>query len=154
MSQVHVEVSRIIDATPQTLHNVVADYKVGHPAILPRPYFQDLIVEKGGYGTGSVLEVHMKVFGIKRSFRQSVTEPEPGRVIMESNIGDDLVTTFTFEPLQNGTQTKVTISTDFTPKNVMDRLINPPVMRHIYRIELENLADYVRSTSTYAPASN
>lgn len=35
-------------------------------AILPRPYFTDLTVEKGGKGDGTIVCVQMKVMGLER----------------------------------------------------------------------------------------
>jgi hypothetical protein len=44
----HVEVSSVMAARPEELYVVIEDYQVGHPAILPRQYFTELVVEQGG----------------------------------------------------------------------------------------------------------
>ena len=36
---IHAEASMVIDARPEEIYAVVSDYRVGHPAILPRQYF-------------------------------------------------------------------------------------------------------------------
>jgi hypothetical protein len=69
-NSVHVEVSSIIDAWPDELYAVIADYRVGHPAILPRQYFTELSVEQGGQGEGTVIRGSVKVFGRAYPFRK------------------------------------------------------------------------------------
>src|SRR5260221_4735172 len=115
MNTYHVESSLVIDARPETLHNIIADYRVSHPAILPRPTFTDLIVEKGGYGAGTVVVVKLKMFGKEYMYHQAVTEPEPGRLIVETDIETGQFTTFTFKPLNSGRQTRITFPPEFPP---------------------------------------
>ncbi|MBZ0307342.1 MAG: hypothetical protein K8I82_14845, partial [Anaerolineae bacterium] len=59
-----------------------------------------------------------------------------------------IVTTFTVETVSGGEQSLVTIATDFRAspgiKGLLERLMNPPITRRIYRQELQLLADYVR----------
>jgi ribosome-associated toxin RatA of RatAB toxin-antitoxin module len=140
MSKIHVEESLIINARAETLYGIVADYEVGHPAILPKP-MDGLRVDKGGQGVGTEITVLVNVFGSKTSFRQRVTKSEPYSLIEESNIDSDLVTTFYFDTLPDG-KTKVTISTDFTPQNFGERLLNPMLMYPMYKRELRNLEAY------------
>jgi ribosome-associated toxin RatA of RatAB toxin-antitoxin module len=140
MSKIHVEESTIINARAETLYGIVADYEVGHPAILPKP-MDGLRVDKGGQGLGTELTVFVNVMGSKTSFRQRVTKSEPFTLIEESNIDNDLVTRFYFDALPDG-KTKVTISTDFTPQNFVERLLNPMLMYSMYKRELRNLEAY------------
>ncbi len=88
------------------------------------------------------------VFGRSYPFRQRVTEPEPGRVLVETDIESGQSTRFTFEPLVGGAQTRVTIASDFPASpgiaGLVERLTRPLVARDIYRKELRQLADYVR----------
>ncbi len=149
MSQIHVEVSDTINARPEEIYNILADYRVGHPAIVPKAYFVELIVEQGGKGAGTVARVRMKVGGKEMSYHLIVSEPEPGRVLMETDMDTDLVTTFTVDPLNNGSATRLTIVTDFSAnpgiKGFFEKLATPPVMRSIYKKELRQIADYVGS---------
>lgn len=144
---VHVEASKIIEARSSEIYDVVSDYQVGHPAILPKQFFTSLKVIKGGKGAGTELVVEMNVYGNKSTFHQIVTEPEPGRLIMERDLNRNLATTFRFEPLNDGAQTRVTITTDFEPKpgfaGWIEKTFNPPVVRSIYEKELNQLADYM-----------
>jgi hypothetical protein len=148
MNQIRVEQSAVIAAAPSQVYAVIRDYEVGHVAILPKPYFQEMIIEEGGQGAGTKTRIKMKVMGQEIKFRHEVSEPEPGRVLKETDPATGLGTTFTFEPLAGGSQTRVTITTD-TPVRAglagfMERLMTPFILRHIYRQELQNLADYVR----------
>ena len=148
MSQIHTEVSDIIPARPEVVYTVLTDYRVGHPAILPKPYFTELQVEQGGQGAGTVVRTRMVVMGVERIFRLTVSEPEPGRVLKEVDEQAGVVTTFTVEPLNGGQQTRVTIATDARASpgvmGMMEKLMNPPITRRIYAEELRQLAEYVR----------
>ena len=116
------------------------------PHILPQQFFTGLTVEEGGKGAGTVLRAEMNVYGSKSSFRQRVAEPEPGRVLTESNIDDDLVTTFTFDPLDGG-KCRLTIATDYSAGSALaawiHRLTRLPIMRRIYKAELEQINSYM-----------
>lgn len=148
MSLLTVDVSKEINARPQDVYAVIADYKVGHPAILPKPYFTELTVEEGGQGAGTVLRLRMNVYGQEFHYHQIVTEPEPGRVLVETDLDTGLYSKFIFEPLDGGQRTRVTISAQFKIsaglKGLMERLFTPMVVRGIFNQELDNLAAYVR----------
>ncbi len=144
MKQYQVEASAVIDAPAAQVYAIVADYNDGHQAILPKPYFVSMDVLEGGIGAGTKLKVVMKVMGQDFVFNEEVTEPEPGRVLVEADNEAGVATTFTFEPLNNDTQTRVTISTigKTSPgfKGWLEKKMNPRIMGKIYRQELENLA--------------
>lgn len=149
MNQIHVEVSEVIEARPDKVYAILADYRVSHPAILPRPYFTQLTVEEGGQGAGTIVRVGMEVMGKAFAYRQIISEPEPGRVLQEVDDAAGVFTTFTVDPLNGGGRSRVTIATDaaISPglTGWLERVFNPPVMRRIYKQELQNLAEYVRS---------
>ena len=147
MKQILVEASHVIPAEAETIYGVLADYREGHPAILPQPYFRELVVEKGGRGAGTVVRVHMEVLGVEQHYRMLVSEPEPGRVLVEHDPEAGVTTTFTVAPLNGGERSLVTIATASRPnpglRGVIERLVNPPVARRIYKQELRQLAEYV-----------
>ena len=149
MSSMHVEVTEVIDARPEEVYAVFSDYEVAHHAILPKPYFVDMKVEQGGQGAGTVVRVWMNVFGAKREYHLTVSEPEPGRVLVESDPVAGMVTRFVVEPVGSGQQSRVTIASDSPASpgfaGLMERLMNPPITRRIYREELHQLADYLRN---------
>ncbi|MCC7205791.1 MAG: SRPBCC family protein [Anaerolineae bacterium] len=148
MSSIHVEVSDVIDARADVVYGIIADYRVGHPAILPKPYFSDLTVEQGGLGAGTVIRFQMTVMGQTFPFHQAISEPEPGRVLVETDLVTGQTSRFILDPVGDGARTRVTIAADFPAspglKGLMERLFNPPITRRIFRTELQNLAQYVR----------
>jgi Polyketide cyclase / dehydrase and lipid transport len=146
-----IESSRVIDAAPADIYAVIADYNVGHQAILPRKYFTELVVEKGGTGAGTVTRLTMKVMGKEFKYHQIVSEPESGRVIKEADMDTPQYSTFTFDPVNGGKQTRVTINI-FHPQSAgimgfLEKLTTPPLTRRILDQELQNLADYMQSKS-------
>lgn len=151
MGQIHTEVSDIIPARPEVVYAVLADYRVGHPAILPKPYFTELQVEQGGQGAGTIVRTRMVVMGVERIFKLTVSEPEPGRVLKEVDEQAGVVTVFTVEPIHGGQHARVTIATDARASpglmGVMEKLLNPPLTRRIYKQELQQLAEYVRQST-------
>ncbi len=155
MSKIHIEQSDIIDAAPETVYAILSDYRVGHPAILPKPYFTELTVEQGGHGAGTVVLTRMKVLGREFVYHQVVSEPEPGRVLLETDTYTGQKTWFTLDPLNGGQQTRCTISSEFPASagimGFMERLMQPSVVRRIYKQELQNIAAYVTSKPTSAP---
>lgn len=90
----------VIDARPEEIYAVLADYHYGHPQIVPKEYLRDLGVEAGGYGAGTIIRYRTRAFGVERGSRTVVSEPEPDRVLVETSI----VTTFTLTPVNDGTR--------------------------------------------------
>ena len=89
MSQIRAEVSRVIWAPPAAVYAVIADYNESHPARLPKHVFSGLVVEESGIGAGTVVRVTMAALGTKQELHVAVSEPEPGRVLVESGSGID-----------------------------------------------------------------
>ena len=147
MGLIHVEATDVIAAPPEKIYAILTDYQVGHPAILPKPYFKELLVEKGGQGAGTVTIGKMLVLGREYKLHQLVSEPEPGRLLMETGIETGEVTTFKLEPLIADTQTRVTIATDFIASpgltGIFEKLAIPLITGSIYKKELKQLASYV-----------
>jgi len=141
--------ARIQAPAPQ-VYGILADYRDGHPHILPKQ-FTSLSVEQGGRGAGTVFRCEMRVLGRKQMFRASVTEPEPGRVLVETIIeGDPLVTTFTVNPADGGGACDVTISSVIDQKpglrGMIERFLTPRILEPMYRDELRILNEYAART--------
>lgn len=137
-----VKASARVGAHADIVYGIIADYRNGHPHILPRQYFEWLEVERGGRGEGTVIRFQMRVLGQTRVLRAVVTEPEPGHVLVETDTsGDGPVTTFTVEAKESGSQ--VTISTALTsaggPLGLLERFVMKRILRRIYARELEQL---------------
>lgn len=97
--------SRSIHTPADVIYNIIADFR-----ILPKPYFQSL--EEGGFGEGTITRFQMSLLGQTQRFRTRISEPEPGRVRMETDINIGTPTTFTVSPLTGEARTQVTISTE------------------------------------------
>ena len=139
-----VSAAASIDAAPQRVYALLADYREGHPGILPAQ-FSDLVVEQGGTGAGTVIRFRMRSMGKTQNFRAAVTEPEPGRVLAESYLdGNGAVTTFTVDPIREGTVSQVTISTTLPLhtgiRGAIERFFATRYLRPIYQRELQLLA--------------
>ena len=149
MNQYEVKVSRVIDAPPAAVYAVFADYRHSHTAVLPKPYFTGMTVQKGGVGAGTEITVHMSVFGSKVTYQMAVSEPEPGRVLLEEDKAAGVRTIFTVEPRKDGQASQVTISTQARTspglRGLVEKLITPPISRKIYREELELVAQFVKN---------
>lgn len=143
MSKYEFSVSSLISAPPKVVYNIIADYKNGHPKILPKPPFVSLVVEEGGFGAGSVLRVQMKVAGKLQTFKTVVTEPEPGRVLVESN-DTGYITTFIVEPRNDGKKSYVTFITEIRNDSKLSKKIefffSKMILPAVYKKELENLS--------------
>lgn len=143
MGTIHVSAERAIQAPPGVVYGYVADMRDHHPRFLP-PVFSDFHVESGGVGAGTVTRFKLNAGGRSREYRMQVAEPEPGRVLTESDTDSSLVTTFTVEP--EGAGSRVRISTAWEGAGgiggVFERLFAPRVMRRIYADELERLNSY------------
>jgi len=147
MTRYRVSARRRIDAPPGRVYAAIADYGTQHPHIVPPEYFTRLEVLEGGVGGGTRTRVEMRVLGSTRVFEQVVTEPEPGRVIMESNQDGSGVTTFTVESADDGQSSEVTIATDLAPRpglaGYLERLVASWMFPRIYRMELSRLSEYL-----------
>ena len=146
-----VKASSRVDAPAEVVYGIIADYRNGHPHILPRKYFEWLEVEQGGRGAGTVIRFQMRVLGQTRVLRAAITEPDPGRVLVETDTsGAGPVTTFTVEP--EGASSHVTFSTELTSAGgllgVAERLVLKRLLRRIYARELEQLGRVAVERST------
>lgn len=139
-----VSASAVIPARRDRVYSLLADYNDGHQRILPRQ-FTSLTVEEGGIGAGTIIHVQMSFLGKKQSYRAAITEPEPGRVLVETNLeANSWVTTFTVNPSHAPADSNVTISTELPVRTgfpgKIERLFSTLLLRPIYVKELENLA--------------
>lgn len=147
MTIIRSEATRTVEATPEQVYAVFSDYEKAHPAILPKPYFDELVIEEGGQGAGTVLRLRMKALGVENNYHLTVSEPEPGRRLVEADADAGVETTFLVEPLDDGRHSQVTImiDTEASPglMGLVERLIVPPYTRRILQKELQLLADYL-----------
>ena len=141
-----------IRAPSQVVYDIIADYREGHPRILPPEFFGRLDVAAGGRGAGTKIRFEMKAFGRTTASTATVTEPVPGQELHET-LETGILTTFRVESLP-GDSSRVTITTSYTKPGLagwVDRLLAPAYLRRVYRAELALLArvatDRVRARS-------
>jgi hypothetical protein len=143
MAANRLSVSALIHAPPQDVYVIIADYRHGHPQILPKPPFVSLDVEQGGFGNGTVIRVDMRMLGRQQTFRAVITEPDPGRVLLETN-DNGYATTFTVEPRSDGQHAYVTITTEMTGRaglaGALEWWLASRLLRPVYVRELGQLA--------------
>jgi len=159
MGQIKVKAEAVLDARPEDVYATIADYKKGHPSILPEKNLYDLQVEEGGYGAGTIMRFKSRILGVEQAFYQRVSEPEPGREIVEQDIepGQNFVTTFSVDPVEGGQKSRVEISTslDSSPglmgfvERVVISIFNP----RIYREEMKLLESVAQKREGSIPFS-
>ena len=101
MAPIHVSVERAIGVPAEEVYGYIADHRQHHPRFLPDA-FSDFQVEAGGVGAGTITRFKVTAGGRTREYRMEVAEPEPGRVMTESDTGSSLVTTWTVTPESPG----------------------------------------------------
>lgn len=146
MATILVSAERTVHAPAETVYGYLADMREHHPRFLP-PAFSGFHVESGGVGAGTVTRFTVAAGGRSRQYRMQVAEPEPGRVLTESDTGSSLVTTTTVVP--EGDASRVQIATTWEGAGgvggFFERLFAPRAMRTIYEDELARLDAYARA---------
>lgn len=148
MSYITVSESAIVHAPSDLVYHILADYHVGHLAIIPKKYFKEVTVTKGGIGAGTEMHIVMNILGRTFEATHTVKEPEPGRVLVEGDFAADRITTFTLDPLRDD-MTRVTIHTRYPKpsgiKGWIEERTAPGILGKIYREELNNLNNYAKA---------
>lgn len=147
-----VAASRVVPARAERVYALLADYRVGHRSILPTKYFIAYEVEQGGVGAGTIVSTSVRVLGSTRSFRLLVSEPEPGRLLAETDAATGVTTTFTIIPAAAPEQAEVTIATELPDRpgiaGWLERRLSALVLPKIYRAELEQLASVLSNAGS------
>ena len=142
---VQAAAQRTMEAPAETVYRCIADMREHHPKFLPDA-FGGFKVESGGVGAGTVVHFDVTAGGRTRAYRMQIDEPEPGRVLTETDTGSSLVTTFTVTP--DGERCGVRIVTTWQGAGgvggIFERLFAPKVLRGIYVDELDRLDAYAR----------
>ena len=84
--------------------------------------------------------------GRTREYRMKVAEPEPGRVLTESDTDSSAVTTFTVSPQSGASLVRISTAWDGAAGigGLFERMFAPRVLRAIYADELKRLDAYAR----------
>jgi hypothetical protein len=146
----YVSAERLIHATPDVVYRCLADYRHHHrPGGFLPPAFTDMHILQGGVGAGTTIRFSMRLAGQRRTITQHVTEPEPGRVLVESD--DSLQTVFTVQP--EGAGSRVRFDTCMRAgglAGLANRLFAPALMKPLYADELQRLEAYARAQALVA----
>ena len=158
MSRARLSVTGRVNAPAAAAYGVIADYRHGHPQIVPPRAFSDLVVEGGsGVGEGTQIRFTLKLLGQSRTSHARVSEPEPGRVLVETELPPgSVVSTFTVNPV-SADACDVTIATDLpTGGGMLGRVVGWLAVRlltPLYHEEIARLERVARGESSgTAPA--
>src|ERR1700684_3081452 len=110
MGTIRVRAERDIATAPEILYGYIADNREHHPNFLPEA-FSNFQVEAGGVGAGTITRFRINAGGRSREYPMAVADPEPARVLTDSDGGSSLVTTFTVTP--QGPASRVRIATSW-----------------------------------------
>ena len=145
MGKITVVKEGAVGAPAPLTYRLIADDE-HHRHILPAG-FSDFEVLEGGVGAGTLHRFKVKAGGREREYVMRVEEPEPGRVISESDQNSSLVTTFTVTPAGEDA-CAVKIETTWNGAGgiggFFERTFAPKVMRKMYAEELAKLDAYAR----------
>ena len=141
----HIAAERLIDAPADLVYHLIADYREHHSpeGFLP-PEFSDQEILRGGIGARTELRYTLTAGGRPRSITALITEPEPGRRLVETSTR--IETTFTVEP--QGTRTRVRFDTVLEESGLQGlavRLFAARLLAPIYEDELDRLEALARS---------
>lgn len=138
-----------VGAPPNLVYGLLRDYRTHHPRILP-PEFSLLTVEEGGVGEGTVVSFSIKSGGRKRAYRVRVTEPEPGRVLRETDQLSDTVTGFIVTPEGDGSRVRITIAWQGAGgiNGFFERMFAPRIVTRMLTDEISRLDRYARAQAS------
>jgi hypothetical protein len=152
MATIDFQASREMPVPARIVYSVLADYHKGHPAILPKLPFIDLVVEQGGTGAGTVFRARMKMLGKESVLHAAVSEPEPGRVLLEKSLDSNLQTRFIVEPLgapgSGDERSRTTFHTIINVPGIaglIQKWIVPRLLLPAYHQELANLEAHAQA---------
>lgn len=140
-STIRAAAEQTIPAPPGTVMEILRDYREAHPAILPRA-FERVEVLEGGHGEGTVARVSAKVGPYRETATVRVSEPEPGRSLVETFEESGGTSTFTVDPAPGGSRVRIAIAMEKSGgvRGELERLFLPGLLRRQLRVELRNLA--------------
>jgi hypothetical protein len=145
MARNEVSAEAAVDAPADVVFRYIADMRDHHPHFLP-PAFSDFRVESGGVGAGTVTRFKLTAGGRTREYHMTVAEPEPGRVLTESDMNSSAVTTFTVFSRDGASMVRISTAWDGAGGigGVFERMFAPRVLRSLYADELKRLDAYAR----------
>lgn len=149
MGHTRAEVESLIEARSGAVYEVLADYTTHHPEIMPAPLFSRIQVESGGIGEGTIFHITLRIAGREQRMHMRVAEPEPGRVLTETNLDTGAVTEFSLSSVNGDSPTLIRISSEWETadgvRGLFDKTATPILTRWILRKQLRKLNRYMQS---------
>jgi len=147
MTEIRFSAERFVDAPADIVYHCIADYVRHHrpDGFLP-PAFTDMEVERGGVGSGTVVHFTVTAMGRSERHHATVSEPQPGRVLVETEEKNALRTTFSVEP--HGSQSRVRFDTVYSRSGVMgwiEKLLVARVLGPLYADEQRRLEQHAQA---------
>jgi len=142
MAKLTVSAEHTIDAPADVVYGYLADMHQ-HQKFLP-PAFSDFQVVEGGVGAGTVTQFKVTAGGRTREYRTQITEPEPGRTLVETDTRSSLVTTFSVSPQDGKSLVRISSSWDGAGGigGFFERTFAPRALRKMFLDELNRLNTY------------
>lgn len=149
MSRQSITATRRINATASLVYGVIANYREHHPRILPDA-FSNFVVHDGGIGAGTRFSFDLRAGGRTRHYDSIVSEPEPGRRLVEAYPAEGSSTSFHVDPA-GASACIVTIETQWDAHaglaGVLERWMAGWLLGRLYEDELSRLDAYARRLS-------
>lgn len=144
MAKVNASAAREIDAPATEVYGILADANQ-RQQFLP-PEFSDFTVEQGGTGAGTITRFKLATRpGKFRECTMEVSEPDPGKTLVETDRTSSLVTTFTVTP-EGDSRSRVSIGTSWDGAGgiggFFEKTFAPKALGRIYADELDRLNAY------------
>jgi hypothetical protein len=140
MFRTDLSAERHIDAPADVVYRCIADYERHHrPGGFLPPAFSDFQIERGGVGAGTIMSFTVTLAGRSRRMTHEVSEPEPGRVLVEG--GSRERTRFIVDPIDSA-QCRVRIETTIVAgglDGLLTKLLGARLMQPLYQDELARL---------------
>ena len=150
MNPVHLHAERAMAVPASVVYACIANYVDHHrPGGFLPPAFERLDILEGGQGAGTVIRFVVRVGGTRQTTTQTVSEPEPGRILVESDAR--VTTTFTVNPTSTDS-CLVQIDTLMTRSGgiigIIEGLLIPRLLLPLYHDELARLDARARQTNS------
>jgi Polyketide cyclase / dehydrase and lipid transport len=137
-----ITAERRMHAPADAIYNSIANYRDHHrPGGFLPPQFADMRIAKGGIGAGTEVSWVLETGGRARTISAVISEPVPGRVLVETAAG--IVTTFTVEPQAGGALVRFeTVIDESGLRGLLTRLFAERLLMPVYEDELSRLEAY------------
>lgn len=144
---------RVLDAPAPVVYGCLVDYTHHHrPGGFLPPAFSNQEILSGGTGDGTVIRLSVSLGGRTSTMTAHISEPEPGRVLVEHS--QSVQTTFTVQPEADRSRVRFeTVLEAGGLAGLMNKFFAARLLRPVYADELSRLERYARSQAAKATAA-